>query len=288
MWVNKNAGDATKWTYDPDLSQQAVDDGTWKKHDGAGHVADDATQQARFLDRDPVSLPTLRGRRRWDGARLWRLNQVARVATHRRKPSEPADPGELDVAVTNRLLLEANAQLGPYFWWGQRQKNSYDATTIPVTENGGVVPGITYRAGGGGNQGSRRGLITGRSRTSCRAPPLTSPGHTRRSLDSGYHHNDAYYPIDFYNNSQLSYIFQDGVPHVGDCLRRCELESATAAEHDRALRAGSLDVGTPLAAGWAPLGASCRSLPQQQMGPNLFLPTPVVFPTRTARSLKRT
>src|SRR4030095_11770059 len=30
MWVNKNAGDPTKWTYDPDKSQQAVDDGTWK------------------------------------------------------------------------------------------------------------------------------------------------------------------------------------------------------------------------------------------------------------------
>ena len=27
MWVNKNAGDATKWNYDPDKSQQAVDDG---------------------------------------------------------------------------------------------------------------------------------------------------------------------------------------------------------------------------------------------------------------------
>src|SRR5438132_13746936 len=28
--------------------------------------------------------------------------------------------------VTSRLLLEANAQLGPYFWWGGTQKNSYD------------------------------------------------------------------------------------------------------------------------------------------------------------------
>src|SRR5207247_7152824 len=30
MWVNKNAGDPTKWTYDPDKNRQAVDDGTWK------------------------------------------------------------------------------------------------------------------------------------------------------------------------------------------------------------------------------------------------------------------
>jgi len=31
MFVNRNAGDPTKWTYDPDTSQQAVDDGTWKQ-----------------------------------------------------------------------------------------------------------------------------------------------------------------------------------------------------------------------------------------------------------------
>src|SRR5207247_8762668 len=31
MWVNKNAGDPTKWTYDPDYSRQAVGDGTWNQ-----------------------------------------------------------------------------------------------------------------------------------------------------------------------------------------------------------------------------------------------------------------
>src|SRR5947199_3243334 len=30
LWRNKNAGDVTNWTYDPDYSHQALDDGTWK------------------------------------------------------------------------------------------------------------------------------------------------------------------------------------------------------------------------------------------------------------------
>src|SRR5437867_7454067 len=30
LWRNRNAGDVTKWTYDPDFSHQALDDGTWK------------------------------------------------------------------------------------------------------------------------------------------------------------------------------------------------------------------------------------------------------------------
>ena len=31
MWANKNAGDATKWTYDPDFNRQALSDGTWNQ-----------------------------------------------------------------------------------------------------------------------------------------------------------------------------------------------------------------------------------------------------------------
>ena len=32
MWDNKNAGDNTKWTYDPDFTKQAEDDGEWRNH----------------------------------------------------------------------------------------------------------------------------------------------------------------------------------------------------------------------------------------------------------------
>ena len=34
--------------------------------------------------------------------------------------------------MTNRLLLDANVQIGPNFWWGAQQKNDWDPTTIPV------------------------------------------------------------------------------------------------------------------------------------------------------------
>ena len=32
MWDNKNAGDNTKWTYDPDFTKQSEDDGEWRNH----------------------------------------------------------------------------------------------------------------------------------------------------------------------------------------------------------------------------------------------------------------
>ena len=31
MWINKNAGNPNAWTYDPDKSQQAINDGLWKQ-----------------------------------------------------------------------------------------------------------------------------------------------------------------------------------------------------------------------------------------------------------------
>jgi hypothetical protein len=33
--------------------------------------------------------------------------------------------------VTNKLLSTPNVQIGPNFWWGARQKNAFDTTTIP-------------------------------------------------------------------------------------------------------------------------------------------------------------
>ena len=48
--------------------------------------------------------------------------------------------------MNSSLLLEANAQLGAYFWWGSQQKNSYDTTMIPVLETAGAIPNINYRA----------------------------------------------------------------------------------------------------------------------------------------------
>ena len=67
MFVNTNAGDATKWTYEP-TTKQAIDDGTWKNTHGARHVAGVTAQQDRWLDERPVPLSALhRGRLRASG-----------------------------------------------------------------------------------------------------------------------------------------------------------------------------------------------------------------------------
>ena len=161
---------------------------------------------------------------------------------------------------------------------GQRQKNAYDATTIPVTENGGVVPGITFRAGGGGNQGSAAWTDHRAFTNIIQGSASYITGSHSAKVGFRYHHNDAYYPINFYNNSQLSYIVQDGVPtsviaYADANSNQQQQQSMIALYAQDRWTTGRLSLQGGLR--FEHLG---DHFPQQQMGPNLFLPTPVVFP----------
>ena len=62
MWVNRNAGDPTKWTYDPDLSRAGGRRRHVEERVGAADVAGDAAQQDQRLVERPVPLPALRSR----------------------------------------------------------------------------------------------------------------------------------------------------------------------------------------------------------------------------------
>ena len=278
MWVNKNAGNAAKWNYDPDLTQQAVDDGTWKNT--TGRVTWQMTPRNKLGVWTGLQYHCQHCEGGGDGTGLGFGASIRSPESQLTDENHPSLLTQVNWTspVTNRLLLEANAQLGPYFWWGQRQKNTYDATTIPVTENGGVVPGITYRAGGGGNQPSAG--WTGHKAFTNIVQGSASYITGSHSAKAGfrYHHNDAHYPINFYNDKQLSYIFQEGVPvsliaYADANSQQRQLQTMVAFYAQDRWTMGRLSLQGGLR--FEHLG---DHFPQQQMGPNLFLPTPVVFP----------
>src|SRR5262245_52283719 len=111
---------------------------------------------------------------------------------------------------TNRLLLEANAQLGPYFWWGSRQKNSYDQTMIPVQELAGPIPNINYRAPVGLGAGAWSDHV-GLTNIVQGAASYVTGSHSMK-VGFRYHHNMSTFPANFYNDTLLRYQFTDGVP----------------------------------------------------------------------------
>ena len=63
MWDNLNAGDNSKWTYEPDFSQAVRGRRRVAEPFGPSDLADDAAQQDRRLDRPALQLPALRCRR---------------------------------------------------------------------------------------------------------------------------------------------------------------------------------------------------------------------------------
>ena len=120
------------------LTEQAVADGDWNNGIRADHVAGDAAQQVQCLDECPVPLLACDGG--GDGTGLGfgaSITSPEATATNENHPSMLTQLSWTS-PYTNRLLLEANAQFGPYFWWGSRQKNAYDTTMIPVQETAGA------------------------------------------------------------------------------------------------------------------------------------------------------
>jgi hypothetical protein len=174
--------------------------------------------------------------------------------------------------VTSRLLLEANAQLGPYFWWGSRQRDSFDKTLIPVQDTAGPIPNINYRAAPWSDHSGYTNIVQG-------AASYVTGSHSTK-FGFRYHTNDANYPINFYNDSQLKYTFTDGVPNqvtaYADANSHQEQKQTMIAFYaqDRwTVQRLSLQGGLR----FEHLG---DYFPENRMGPNLFLPTAVVFPAQ--------
>ena len=136
MYYNKNAGDITKWTYEPDLSRRALDDGTWKS--GALRMTWQATTRDKFSlfwDEQDRRAAYLGG-----GSSTASPESSALTLSHPSRAysltwSEPR---------TSRLLLEAGLG-GTTLQWSGKPRQPVRPEFIRVTEQGGTIPGLTYR-----------------------------------------------------------------------------------------------------------------------------------------------
>jgi hypothetical protein len=272
MFVNKNAGDPTKWTYDPVRSQQAVDDGTWKN--GSLRLTWQPTPRNKINAWSSVQYSCLHCIQGGDGTGLGFGAMVSSPEGTSTNENHPSNLTQLSWTspVTSRLLLEADAQLGPYFWWGSRQKDAFDATLIPVQENGGAFPGINYRGANWSGHSGFTNIVQG-------SASYITGSHSAK-FGFRYHNNDANYPINYYNNSQLKYIFQNGVPsqvtmYADQAAHQEQMQSMVALYAQDRWTLGRLTLQGGLR--FEHLG---DYFPQQQMGPNIFLPNAVVFPAQ--------
>jgi hypothetical protein len=140
MYYNLNAGDVTKWNYEPDFSRQAFsDDVLWS-------TALRLTYQMTPRNKFNVF---------WDEQRRTTNKEGGGASTNTSLTAPEASnigiswPSRAfnstwSSPVTNRLLLEAGYG-GTFLQWGGKAKPGYTPELIRVVEQAGAFPNLTYR-----------------------------------------------------------------------------------------------------------------------------------------------
>jgi hypothetical protein len=285
IFANKNAGDPTKWTYDPDFTQQAVDDGTWKN--GSLRLTWQPTPRNKingWVDEQYICQHCIQGGS-FSGQTFTGL-----VASPEGQGTTENHPNLLGLLnwqspVTSRVLLEASWGIGPYFWWGSRQKDPFDATFIPVQDDGLLdiggtqVSRLNYRGANWSGNHSYTDVYQG-------SLSYVTGSHTAK-FGFRAHLNHSMTPDPRYNDKQLKYNFRNGVPY------QFTMYADQASQQQQKQNITSLYAQDRWTLGLLTLQGGIRFerltdyFPQQQIGPNIFVPTALVFPAQDGpRNLK--
>jgi hypothetical protein len=270
MWVNRNAGNPNAWTYDPILTEQAVADGNWNNY--SGRITWQVTPRNKFSAWTSLQYHCLYCDGGGDGTGLGFGAAISSPEATQTNENQPSMLTQLSWTspYTNRLLLEANAQLGPYFWWGSRQKNDYDDTMIQVQETAGAIPNIFYRSANWSGHRGTTNIFQG-------AVSYITGSHSAK-VGFRYHHNMSTFPKNFYNNTLLEYQFTNGAPSQVTAFA----DHASEQEQQQTMLAFYAQDRWTLNRLSVQAGLRFEHLsdyfPEQRMGPNRFLPTALVFP----------
>jgi len=203
IFINRNAFDNTKWTYDPDFSRQAV--------------ADNLTKNASL-------------RLTWQGSprnklSLWWDEQVTcqRCESAGVSFASPLTAGSLSPEadggndnpirmaqaawtspISTRVLAEASFGLGPNAVFGPQERRDNNRDVISVIEAAGLVPGIEYR----GQAPWARNW--GRMYTYSASLSYITGAHRFKVGARQQRTNAAF--VSYYNNHRLRYNFTNGLP----------------------------------------------------------------------------
>ena len=279
MWDNRNAGDNTKWTYDPDFSKQAEDDGEWRNH--SIRLTWQVTPRNKIVGWTDLHYNCLHCDAGGSSSGLTFTGLIASREALQRNENHPSNLTQImwTSPVSNRLLLDANVQIGPNFWWGAQQKNEWDPTTIPVqddaltinTPSGPVTyTGLNYRSA---NWSGHTGFTT----VAQGSVSYVTGSHSAK-FGARFHQNDSTFPKNYYNDAQLKYNFRGGVPY------QLTMYADQGSDQNQQQRIFALYAQDRWTIDRLSLQGGLRFehlgdyFPEQQIGPNRFIPTAIVFP----------
>jgi hypothetical protein len=204
MWFNKNAGDPTKWTVDFDRSRPAFQD-----------------LRTRLAVARVTWQVTPRNKININHSEQYDVGRFNGGGTATRTPEAEGirlyTPGHIQQVswsspYTNRLMFEAGwgNYLSRYANFAPRRDGSHVPGMISVLEQGGEIPGLTYRLDaplGGGYQRHQIGTVA-----QVRASVAYIPG--AHNMKFGYYGGFSN-PSQAYHNVTpfIQFRFRDGIPN---------------------------------------------------------------------------
>ena len=284
LFFNRNAGDPTSWTYDPDFDRPAYSDKTWE------NAALRVTTQINAKNKIAVF---------WDEQAICRKCTGATFESGSAVPTTSPEaegvaafmPQRVQQATwsspwSNRVLLDAAIGTSIYQSGNAERRNSQTRDLIRVTESLGtvmvpdnpataavdpiVVNNLTYRSQNWShNDGA---AITWRAATS-----FVTGAH---SVKVGYQGNWWKSDITSYVNTQgLSYTLRGGVPN-SFTMTVSPFEVENRARSAAVFAQEQWTLGRLTLQGAVRYDRAWSSFPEQSVGPDRFLPTAIVFPAQ--------
>jgi hypothetical protein len=278
LWRNKNAGDLTKWTYDPDYGHQAIDDGTWKNT--SLRLTWQASRQNKinlWWDEQSACQHCI------EGGDTSNVNQPLSPEASGRVEGHPQQMGQITwyFTPTSHLALDSGYGWGPRIQFGGHDRPDNNHGLIRVQEQGGLIPNLVYRAplgfGGGANYWSRP---SGTTHTWRGALSYVTGAHNLKAGGSYVLHKSL--TVNFYNDDRLAYRFLNGAPNqltmfgLHGARIKTDLGNAVLYAQDQwTLRRFTLQGGIR----FEHIGSH---FPSQQVGPDRFIPAAIIFPAQDA------
>jgi hypothetical protein len=269
MYYNQNVGIPTAFTYVPDLSHQAMDDGTWRSTNA--RLTWQATPRNKlnfFSDMQIVCVSCLYGGNATTAPEAAGSSTATPQYLHSVGWSSP---------VTSRLLLEAAAATyhainGSH----QRVGNPTDLTRMTeqcsagCPANGGIA-GLVYRSMNWSTNISKP----------VRATVSVSYVTGAHSMKFGYLLNDIHFDITAQtNNTAMAFQVNNGVPNQltmngGPFSAKSQVKSDSLYVQDQST------FGRLTLQGALRYDRVNSYFPDQQVGPTKFIPVPIVFPAQS-------
>ena len=276
LWRNKNAGDVTKWTYDPDFSHQALDDGTWKNTSLRLTWQASRTNKVNFWwDEQSICLHCNEG----GETTPFLLSPEAAG----RIEDNPQQMGQITwtYTPTTHLVVDAGYGLGPRVLYGGNDRPDNNHALIRVQDQGGILPNLIYRAPttfGGTNAAGYWSRPWGATHTWRGAASYVTGSHNVKVGGSYVYHMNT--SVSFYNDDRLAYRFNNGVPNQLTMfgLHGARIETRTGI--------GSLFAQDQWTFHRVTLQGGIRfehigtHFPEQRVGPDRFIPVQIVFPAQ--------